>query len=919
MRLVTTRSGRREPAGHRAPRPLLGRRPERERLRDLLDSAHAEAGTALVVHGEAGVGKTALIETTLAELPPVRTLRADGTEFETALAFAALHQLVAPLLNTLDALPEPQRQALAVSFGLETGPAPDPYLVGLAVLSLLSAAARDEPVVCVVSDAQWLDRSSARALSFAARRLAGTRVAILLELRGTDRLGDFDALPALAVEPLPDHDARALLLSALPTPLDEQVRDRILAEARGNPLALLELSAASDPVETAGGFGVPAGDTGRLESLFRRRLAGLPAETRRLLLLAAAEPVGDPVLLWRAAHRLAIPLTATVPAEDTGLLHVDVRVRFRHPLVRSAAYRAASPTERRRVHAALAEVTDRRRDPDRRAWHRAQAAAGPDEELAAELIRSAGRARLRGGLPATAAFLERAAALSPDPDRRADRLLDAAQCWLDADLPDEAHRLLSALDEPALHPRSRARHAAVRGRLALSVRHFLDAVPALRQAATLLESVASPDAPEAHLDALLAAVMAGTGTEQPRPATTVPSTTTGLLLSGITGILDGHRVQATPRLRAALADTKAPVWTPRPLLTALVALEMWDLSAYEQILGLNAERARTAGALTLLPQTLEALAGAAVATGHLGRAEQLRDEAADLGSAVHDSPANYCGLYLKALRGPRDTARAAIEETRRDAAARGEGLLVGYSYLAGAVMNNGTGDYADAITAARSAWEVIPFGFTGMALRELVEAAARDGQPQRGRIAFAALRERTRAAGTAWALGTEATCAALLAEGQIAERHYRTALDHLEQAGAGLERARTSLLYGEWLRRQRRRGQAREHLLAAHDAFTALNIDSFAERAARELRATGQRTRRGKASVTVAELTPQETHVGRLAATGATSKAIAAQLFLSPRTVDAHLRSIYRKLDISSRRELWGTILDNGGRNAMAG
>ena len=898
------------------PARLLGRAPERQVLSRLIEATRSGAGGALVVRGEAGVGKSALVESAVTGVQGMRILRCTGTEVETDLAFAGVHQLCAPLLDRMGTLPGPQRAALGVSLGISSGPAPEPYLVALAVLTLLSQAAREQPIICVITDAQWLDRASARVLAFLARRLEAVPVTVLIEMRESTRPGDFGSLPTLTVEPLPDSEAQTLLLAVFPAPLDEQVRDRILAEARGNPLAVLELAAASDPAGTAGGFGVPTGSESRVESLFRHRLATLPGETRRLLLVAAAEPVGDPVLLWRAAQRLGLPLTAIVPAEQSGLLQVDVRVRFRHPLVRSAAYRAASPEDRRAAHRALADVTERYRDPDRHAWHRAQAAAGPDEGVAAELVDSAGRARLRGGLAASAAFLERAAALSPEPVRRAERLLDAAQSWLDAGAPEEAGGLLGALDEESLPTAERARTALLRGRHALSLRRALDATPPLLRAARLLEPIDRPTAREAHLDAVFATLMAGSLhdaaaiTGAPRPAPAGAGGITDKLLDGIVGILRGDRTAGVTLIDQALTDTDSPVWTHRPMLAALVALEVWDMPSYESILRSNAERARATGALALLPQTLEALAGASVPAGRFRTADMLHEEATELSAASCNAPPSYCELLLHALRGPEPAAAADIDAARREAEERGEGLLVGYTYFATAVLHNGLGDYRRAAVAARTAWQKLPFGFTGMVLRELVEASIRADDAGTAADAFAALRARTQASPTAWALGNEACCAALLADGPAADLHYRRAVEHLDQAGATLEVARARLLHGEWLRRQRQRTQAREQLLGAHEILAGLGVDGFAERAARELRATGERVGRRREPTAVDQLTPQELHVGRLAATGATTKNIAAQLFLSHRTVDAHLRSIYRKLGITSRRELWDTALN---------
>jgi len=415
-----------------ARRVLLGRRSECEVLDRLLGAVRAGESRALVVRGDPGVGKTALLEYLVEHALGCRVAWAAGVQSEMELAFAGLHQLLAPMLDRLDRLPGPQRAALATAFGLGPGSAPDRFLVGLAVLGLLAEVAEERPLVCVVDDEQWLDRASAQVLGFVARRLVAESVGLVVAARVPSE--ELVGLPELVVEGLGEADARALLEGVVTGPLDPRVRDQLVSEARGNPLALLELPRGLPPAELAGGFALPGAlpTWGRIEASFRRRVEALPAESRRLLQLAAADPVGDPVLVWRAAERLGIGAQAATPAADAGLLEVGAWVRFRHPLVRSAAYRSASLQQRQEVHRALAEVTDPELDPDRRAWHRAQATPGPDEQVAAELERSAGRAQARGGLAAAAAFLERAAMLTPDPARRARRLLAAAGAKRDA-------------------------------------------------------------------------------------------------------------------------------------------------------------------------------------------------------------------------------------------------------------------------------------------------------------------------------------------------------------------------------------------------------------------------------------------------------------------------------------------------------
>src|SRR5438132_7167229 len=479
---------------------LLGRQREREVLGRLLNAALGGAGGVLVVHGEPGVGKTALLEWTVEEGRQFRVLRAVGVEGEMELPFAALQQLCSPILDRSERLPDPQRDALGVAFGLGAGQAPNPFLVGLAALGLLSEAAEERPLLCVVDDAQWLDRASARALAFVARRLLAERIAFVFATRGPDDA--LAGLPELRVEPLGRRDARTLLESVLPAPVDERVLDRIVFETHGNPLALLELPRGLTPTELAGGFGLPVAVplSASIEESFTRRLAGLPGDARRLLLVAAADPVGDTALVWRAARQLRIPESVLEAVEAEGLLELGARVVFRHPLVRSAVYRAAGLKERRAVHRALAEATDPEIDPDHRAWHRAQAASMPDEDVAAELERSAGRAQARGGLAAVAAFLERAAALTPEPKHRAQRLLAAAGAKRDAGALEAALGLLEGVEAGELDELGRARVDLLCGQIALEQRRGGDAGRLFLGAARRLEPLDPELARETYLE-----------------------------------------------------------------------------------------------------------------------------------------------------------------------------------------------------------------------------------------------------------------------------------------------------------------------------------------------------------------------------------------------------------------------------------
>src|SRR4051794_7509949 len=418
---------------HRSSSGFLDRDSERDVLERLVAGVRGGQSRVLVLRGEAGVGKTALLRHLSSAAKGCRIVPAAGVESEMELPFAGLHALCAPLLGGLGHLPGPQRDALSTAFGLSAGPPPERFLVGLAVLSLLAETAEEQPLMCIVDDAQWLDRVSAQTLAFVARRLLAERVGLVFGLRESTDEHVLEGLPQLVIEGLPADDSRRLLDTAIPGPLDERVKARILGEAGGNPLALLELPRGLTPAELAGGFGLPDARplANRIEHAFLVRAQALPRETQLLLLIAAAEPVGDLGVLWRAAGRLGIAGDAGLPAEAAGLIELDLRVRFTHPLVRSAVYRGADPGDRRTVHEALAEATDPVADPDRRAWHRAHATATPDEAVAAEMEHSAGRAQSRGGLTAAAAFLERAAELTPDPAVRVDRSLAAARAKLD--------------------------------------------------------------------------------------------------------------------------------------------------------------------------------------------------------------------------------------------------------------------------------------------------------------------------------------------------------------------------------------------------------------------------------------------------------------------------------------------------------
>ena len=910
----------------RAPGPRLrGRHDECVVLDRLVDNVRAGQSQVLVLRGEAGVGKTALLEYLQRRASGCRIARAAGVESEMELPFAGLHQLCAPMLHRLGRLPGPQGDALGAAFGLRDGDAPDRFLVGLAVLSLLSDVAEEHPLICVLDDAQWLDRASAQALAFVTRRLMAESVAVVFAVRESSNEQDLTGLPELQVHGLADRDARALLESVLAGPLDERVRDRFVAETRGNPLALVELPRGLTPAQLAGGFALPGAIplSGRIEASFQRRLDALPADTRRLLQLAAADPAGDPVLLWRAAQRLAIGNQAAGPAAEAGLLEIGARVLFRHPLVRSAAYRSASLQERQAVHRALAEATDPRLDPDRRAWHRAQAAPEPDEDVAAELERSAGRAQARGGLAAAAAFLQRAVTLTVDPARRADRALAAAQSKHQAGAPDTALELLAMAQAGPLDELQQARAELLRAQITFAVTRGRDAPPLLLAAAKRLEPLDATLARETYLDAFSAALFAGRlarggGVREVAEAVLAadwgePSRRSplacNLLLDGLAILTTQGYAAAATTLKGALRafrdepmseeDTLRWLW-----LACRIARALGDDASWDELTDRQVQLARHAGALSLLPIALIERFGVQLFVGDLDAAASLVAEAEAVVEATGSQLAPQGAMALAAWRGREAEASALIQASRQEVERRGEGLWLIATEWASAVLFNGLGRYEDALAAAEQAAEdPHELGVSTWVPTEIIEAAVRSGAPERAAGPLRRLQEISRAAGTDWALGVEARSRALLSDGEAAERLYLESIERLGRTRIRVALARAQLLYGEWLRRQGRRMDAREQLRIAHQLYTSMGMEGFAERARRELLATGETVR--KRSVTTrGELTAQEMQIARLANNGLSNQEIGSRLFISARTVKYHLGKVFAKLDISSRAQL---------------
>jgi DNA-binding CsgD family transcriptional regulator len=899
---------------------LEGRSDECAHLDAVLAAIRRGESRSLVVRGEAGIGKTALLEYLVSSAPDLTVVRAVGVESEMELAFASLHQLCAPLLDRIDGLPGPQRRALEIVFGLSDGGAPDTFLVGLAVLSLLSEAGEQRPLLCVVDDAQWLDQASALALAFVARRLFAEPVGIVFAAREPGP--ELQHIPLLEVGGLGDGDARALLSSSVRFISDERVRARIIEETRGNPLALLELPRGLTPMELAGGFGILGSQalSGRIEQSFVRRLQLLSESTRLLLLLAAAEPLGDPLLLWRAATQEGVGSAAADEAASEGLLTIDERVTFRHPLVRSAIYRSAAPADLRAVHLALADATDREADPDRRAWHLAAAASGPDEEVAAELERSAGRAQSRGGLAAAAAFLQRSVALSSDPGKRTERALGAAQAGLSAGTYRPALAMLAVAEAGRLDELQRGRLELLHGMAAYARRRGSDAPPLLLRAATTLEPLDPKLARETYLDAWAAALFAGRlasagslheVSEQARlaPPASDPPRPSDLLLDGFALLLTDGRAAAAPLLqRAATGFAGKDAAVDEVLrwgwLATVGAVVVWDYDSCLAIASRAVELARESGALTVLAVALNILTEAVAMGGDYGKAEQLISEADVVREATGTQVLEYGALFLRAYQGRETDVSRLSQATVREATSTGQGTAIEFADLARAVIFNGLGRYEEAMAPAQDSADATPeLVVAGWALPELIEAAARSGDPQRAHSALERLTERNRVTSTDWGLGIEARSRALLAEGEAAEALYREAIDRLGRTKLRPELGRAHLLYGEWLRRENRRRDARNQLRAAHDLVASIGMEGFAERARRELVATGEKVRK-RSFDTRDDLTPQERQIAHLASDGLSNPEIGSRLFISQRTVEWHLRKVFTKLGISSRREL---------------
>ncbi|HEX6393883.1 MAG TPA: AAA family ATPase [Acidimicrobiales bacterium] len=904
---------------------LLGRALERQTLDLQIAAVLSGESRALVIRGEAGIGKTALLEDLLTRAEGCHVLRVAGIQSEMELTYALLQQLCAPMLDDLGRLPEPQRVALVTAFGLQPGPPPDQFLVGLAVLTLLSERAAERPLVCVVDDAHWLDHPSAQALAFAARRLQAESVAILFATRTRSDAPELAGLPEMVVGRLDRSSAEALLSSVFPALPDKQVRDRLIDETGGNPLAILEVPRGLRHVELATGLVLPdRGVASKIEDSFARRVSSLPLDTQQLLLLAAAEPFGDPILVWRAAELLGIRREAAAAAATSGLCQFGVSIRFRHPLVRSAVYRSGSDEARRTVHGALAKVSDPGADPDRRAWHRAQASRGPDEDLAAELERSAAQAQARGGFAQAAALLEQSTKMTPDASVRSRRALGAARvACLGGDF-DTARELLVVAETGPIDALGRAHVHLLLAQIAFAEHRGGDPAQLLLSAAKELEHLDIAQARETYLEAFLAALFtarrsASTGLREvaqaarAAPPAPNPPHPADELLDGLALLVtDGHAAAMSTLRRALDSFASEPLSGGRGLpwlwLASSVAAALWD-ERWDLLSTRHVTIAREGGALKELPLALHSRSYVHLFQGDLTTAASLVQEAATVTEAIGSQLPPFGALALVTWRGPETQARELIERSMAEAESRGEGMEERVAGWASALLDNSLGRYEDALAVAQRTTEPRDVGVasTTWALVELIEAAARSGRPQIGAEALSWLSAATQASGTDWAVGLEARSRALLSEDAAAEELYREAIERLSGTPFRPDLARAHLVYGEWLRRAKRREDARDQLRTAHEMLTGMGMEAFAERAARELRATGA-TARKRTVETGYDLTAQEAQIAGLASEGLSNPQIASRLFLSPRTVEYHLRKVFTKLGITSRARLAGAL-----------
>jgi DNA-binding CsgD family transcriptional regulator len=908
---------------------LLGRAVETDALEGVLAAVRDGLSGVLVLRGEAGVGKTALLDWAAGQADEMQVARVAGAEAEMDMGFAGLHQLLVPFLGGFEGLPVPQRQALGSAFGLVDGPPPDRFLVGMAALTVLTDAAAARPVLCLIDDAQWLNQVSIEVLGFVARRLYADRVGMVFAAReGEGRAVALAGLPELTVGGLGEDAAQELLVTSAGGQVDRQVSGRIVADTAGNPLALVELAAELTAAELSGAEPLdwPLRFEGRLDELYRSRVRALPDSTQTLLLLAAADPTGEPALIWNAARNLGIDPETGQAAEVERLVSWEPRVRFRHPLIRSAVYYAAPAAARRGAHQALATATDPGVDPDRRAWHLAEAAAGPDEQVAAELERSADRARGRGGWGSGAAFLERAAALTPDEDHQARRMLAAAENRLAAGEAPAAQALLGLAAPHLDDALARARARRLEGQSLYAAGQMPEATSVLLDAARMLQPLETRLARDTLLDAFVAAQFSGGAwmAEFLQAVRSVPkvadaqASLADLLLDGFAAVGERRYADGAALLRRAIAPLAAGQSIPDDALPHLMAVGQAAGLLYDDTARYQMERRwvaelRGRGAIAALLTALGIQLSVQVQEGRFANAEATLAEGRALSEATGYRAIlgayTWQELWALARQGREADTRQLAARMLREYAGTGKRYEVLRVHGALATLELGLGDYTAAV---HHALEALPreniLGFAAFA--DVVEAGTRCGERETATAALEAFTPWALASGTDLALGLLARSRALLAGDDHAEAEYRLGVEHLQRSRLVPELARAHQVYGEWLRRQRRRRDARDQLRRAYEMFDEMGMTAFAGRARAELRATGERARpRGLDTAEV--LTAQETQVARLAAERLSNREIASQLFISARTVEYHLHKVFRKLDVTSRIQLARTLADH--------
>jgi DNA-binding CsgD family transcriptional regulator len=900
---------------------VLGRRPERTRLDEILDRIRDGHSATLVLEGGPGLGKTTLLNYLVEQGAGVTLLTTTGTQSEFGLPYAALHQLCHPVIGALEVLPAPQREALETTFGMRTGPVPGTFLIGLAALGLISEVSRVAPVLCVIDDAQWMDRASADVLGFVARRLEADAVGMVFATRSAGDTPWLERIPLLALRGLERAAAAELLATLAPGRIEPAAMDRILDEADGIPLVLVEAARTLKRTEISTGIirEEVSSDPDRLEAQFGVRLRALPLETQRLLLIAAAEPTANPLRIRAAAASLGAAADALRPAVEAGLCHDDTTVRFRHPLVRSAVYRTASGEELRAAHAALARASPADSDPDLLAWHRACACDSTDEEVAAELAVASERMLERGAPAAAAVLLRKARQVTADEAQRVRWSLRIAQAELAAGDFDASEREMVASHTAMLSPALLAEAKLTEARLAFTRERGGTAVPLLLRAAELLSAVTTDAAEEAYLEAFSAALFGGTltrtdlaqvskrwqATEFPdggRPA--------HRLLDALSAIVISGGPTAWQRLRETLSTIEDGTGRHESSLPALwvasvAAAAAWDIESWDAISHRLVTTSRDAGDYGELPTALSSRAFVQLFTGELRAAVEAVQETETITSATGGRMTPYGAIGVAALSGREPELDALVEATMPSAEARSDATGISIACWAQGLLNNGMGRYAEALawtTRARPLYQDLHASSVWV-LVELIESASRTDRLADARAALRLLASTAESSGTAWGLGVLARSRALAGDEARTEEHYAESLRLLEPTRCALDLARTSLAYGEWLRRQRRLSDAREHLVRAVDLFESMGAAAFAARGTRELRAAGSQLRKpGTTAASV--LTVQESQIARLVAQGLTNAEVATRMFLSPRTVEYHLAKVFGKLQLKSRHQL---------------